>query len=690
MDTPLLAAAIPAGPVTPAVPTQPSLMPAAPPPSAPPSDIPVSPLAAAPSASVLTAPVATPLVKPKNPTFGMRLHAALMSNPLTFKNPLANVAISALDALGGATGALSNVAAPADSGAGVLAQTAKNIEANKAAKAKAAADAQRQAMLDASKATRDAHLNALTTAQIFSTYSTAQRLGEQEQRAVVKDGQKAAAAYATTHDKINSEPITDLNAAIANKIYDPSKMVAYPSGLTSVPDSKGIPQEVVTYDLYKADDRPVPITPEVRAFMKEFGQDPGDVTEIPGVPFNNLQAQASQASAAQKLLFSMKDDSMTQALKLEKDQGSLQFNQDTALVNPYLAAHVHEYGNDPISAMAHLSTQIDPATGQPTPQAAAAQRIMRGPIGEKDQVAWQKLLETHRHDLADEAAAREKNAAADQKTKVAKGQVLGDENLSGPAYLASLPPAEQQLVQQIHDGNFILTRWDYPIARGASIAQEVALAYPNDPDKFDSGLAAQFPKLQAEFHSGKIGRSLNSASAAITHLARLHDLDTLSSRLPAGISENSADWQDVMNTLPSELANFYGETMTEGNIGEKQAALTPMFNRRDAIKQQLDLMVNKLASYANQWSEGLPSKAYAKTHPMPGIDEQAKEALAYYEPDFINQYPQFAPTRLPARAVQQLQDGHNTQFANGSVWTLKGGLPFQVKPAPGQSGAVTR
>lgn len=687
MDTPLLAA-IPAGPVTPAVPTQPSLMPAPTDVSAP-TDIPNSPLATTPATSALT-PTPAPLVKPKNPTFGMRLHAALMSNPLTFKNPLANVAVAGIDALSGVTSALSNVAASPDSGMGVLAQTAKNIEAQKVAKAQAAAKAQQQALENATKADRDAHLNALTTAQTFSAYSTAQRLDEDEQRAMVTDGQKAGAAYAQTHDKVNSEPITDLNAAIANKIYDPAKMVAYPSGLTSVPDSKGTPQEVVTYDLYKADDRPVPITPEVRAFMKEFGQDPGAVTEIPGTAFNNLQAQASQASAAQKLLFGMKDDSMTQALKLEKDQGSLQFNQDTALVNPYLAAHVSKYGNDPISAMAHLSTQIDPATGQPTPQAAAAQRIMQGPVGEKDQADWQKLLETHRHNLADEAAAREKNAIESQKEKVAKGQTLGDANLSGPAYLASLPPAEQQLVQQIHDGNFILTRWDYPIARGSAIAQELALAFPNDPDKFDSGLAAQFPKLQSEFHSGKVGKSLNSASASITHLARLHDLDTLSSRLPGGISENSADWQDVMKTLPSELANFYGETMTEGNIKEKKDALTPMFNRRAAIRQQMDLMVNKLAAYADQWKEGLPSKAYAKTHPMPGIDEQAKEALAYYEPDFINQYPQFAPTRLPARAVQQLQDGHNTQFANGSVWTLKGGLPFQVKPAPGQSGAVTQ
>lgn len=38
-----------------------------------------------------------------------------------------------------------------------------------------------------------------------------------------------------------------------------------------------------------------------------------------------------------------------------------------------------------------------------------------------------------------------------------------------------------------------------------------------------------------------------------------------------------------------------------------------------------------------------------------------------------------ASSALPPQAVAQLQEGHNTTFANGQVWTLRGGQPVQVK-----------
>lgn len=117
------------------------------------------PLGSTVAPSATPAPVvATPTrsaAPPKNPTFGEKLHNALISNPLNFKNPLANVAVAGIDALASLSGPLSNVAAPEDSGMGVLAQTAKNIEAQKAAKADAAAKAQQQAFENARKTAAD-------------------------------------------------------------------------------------------------------------------------------------------------------------------------------------------------------------------------------------------------------------------------------------------------------------------------------------------------------------------------------------------------------------------------------------------------------------------------------------------------------------------------------------------------------
>ena len=97
----------------------------------------------APTAPAAAQPAVPAPTKPTS--FGAKLHEALMKNPLHPGGVLGSVAIAGLDALsGGVTSALSNVAAPADSGAGVLAQTAKNIEAAKQAKINAAQKAQQQ------------------------------------------------------------------------------------------------------------------------------------------------------------------------------------------------------------------------------------------------------------------------------------------------------------------------------------------------------------------------------------------------------------------------------------------------------------------------------------------------------------------------------------------------------------------
>ena len=105
---------------------------------------PVVPLGTSTSAPAPAA--AQPAVPaPTKPTsFGAKLHEALMKNPLHPGGVLPSVLIAGIDALGGVTNALSNVAASPDSGMGVLTQTAQNIEAQKAAKAQAVAAEQQQ------------------------------------------------------------------------------------------------------------------------------------------------------------------------------------------------------------------------------------------------------------------------------------------------------------------------------------------------------------------------------------------------------------------------------------------------------------------------------------------------------------------------------------------------------------------
>lgn|SRR5487761_109868 len=102
---------------------------------------PVAPLGTSTSASAPAAAQPAAPARPKNPTFAEKLHAAIIRSPLNYLNPLATVAVSAVDAL---AGPLSRVAAPEDSGMAVLSQTAQNIEAARQAKIDAAQKAQQQ------------------------------------------------------------------------------------------------------------------------------------------------------------------------------------------------------------------------------------------------------------------------------------------------------------------------------------------------------------------------------------------------------------------------------------------------------------------------------------------------------------------------------------------------------------------
>jgi hypothetical protein len=139
------AAPLAPAPAAPLVPTVSASSPAFAPQAAPAAPTP------APSMPVLTAPSLSAAATRKPATFGEKLHAALMRNPLHgIGGVMGNVATAAIDALAPEAGAVDP-----NSGIGVLSGVAANIAARRQAAADAAAKAKQQAFENARETASD-------------------------------------------------------------------------------------------------------------------------------------------------------------------------------------------------------------------------------------------------------------------------------------------------------------------------------------------------------------------------------------------------------------------------------------------------------------------------------------------------------------------------------------------------------
>jgi hypothetical protein len=598
----------------------------------------VNPLAAQTPAAAPAQP-AMPAVAPVTP-FGQKLHAALLRS-------LPALALKTLGASGNAlTSILAPVAAPETSPLAYAAKTAQNIQNQKIAKAEAEQKQKQQDWSNMQESQKNDALNQLHMAQAAVAMHGLAAANDSEQQKAADRLKKQtddliAQGWAPLDDQLRT--LDDVNAKIKDGSFDTTKGHAMVDGFIAVPNGDGTVHTVPGYKWMPLEGPDVPVTDDMRSELSKVGIDlPKDLDTLSSVMRNKVFAEMNARASTLAMVDSVKDKELVGMLKLEGDQNKAQYGLDLQNVNPYLAVHAAKYGGDMIAALSHLQGATDPTTGKPTEAALSAARLLSGPNDPNDpkvHMDWMKQLETYRHNRMTEAAAFQKNAIEAANKKTDKGEPAGDTGKTGVEYLASLPAPERALIQQLHDGNFVLQRWDYPIARGSAIAQELALAYPND--KFDSSKAASYSKTYQDFTSGKTSQQLKSGSNAIQHLEQLYDLDTISSRLGLGnnVTADSAEFQTTLNTVVPEQLKFYGETPTNENVKQMRDALTPNFNRRDAIAQQIDLMTKAYGSLHQQWTNAAPSKVYEQ--PMPGVNPEVKKVLTRFEPDFVAEYPQF-------------------------------------------------
>jgi hypothetical protein len=219
----------------------------------------------------------------------------------------------------------------------------------------------------------------------------------------------------------------------------------------------------------------------------------------------------------------------------------------------------------------------------------------------------------------DRAAAAESRAAASKApSEIAKNEA---EAAKATAESASDPAT----VDAIGQGRMNVGRMAYLLARNPALANAVTAKYPD----FDTTKPEAYLKIREDFTSGKTSTQINGGATAMKHLQELLHLNTVKSRIPGTADYNA--YENKADTVSTELARFYG-TETIPGIAEIKKTLAATFNRESAIRTQATSMVDKLGSFEQQWRNAAPSPAYHT--PMPGIDLQAKEALAELSPDY--------------------------------------------------------
>lgn len=227
----------------------------------------------------------------------------------------------------------------------------------------------------------------------------------------------------------------------------------------------------------------------------------------------------------------------------------------------------------------------------------------------------------------------EKDKAAGKKEVEVGYQ--GDPEAEDPqAFLKSLKPDEQAMVNLVGKGQMELGRLSYLAAKKPEMLAAVAKAYPG----FDTSKIAGYKDLVKDFTSGKVATAMSSGGTAMGHLAELRSLNTPASHIPHTPSWTA--YQNKADTLATELAKFYGDT-TIPAIASIKDTLTSTLpgNREAAITTQAQSMGDKLESFEQQWKNGAPSDAYRP--PQPNISPAAKRAFASLNPDYAAAHPEY-------------------------------------------------
>ena len=246
------------------------------------------------------------------------------------------------------------------------------------------------------------------------------------------------------------------------------------------------------------------------------------------------------------------------------------------------------------------------ATGQPDANPAVTKMLQA-------RVDYLNALPTETKPQTPQEAATLKHTELENKKLSNDLATATGSNLTGPAFLASLPQQRASAVRAIGEGRMELTPTMLRSKDGQALAQQVTSAYPD----FDQSKAQSYFKTRQDFTSGKTSTGINSYNTAIAHLGTMYDhvsgTNSLQLNNPASDVHRQLDLDKQLVSTELTKAVSNGQ-MTEGEknsiLGSISGYTVSSYQTR--IKEAATLLNGKLESYQQQWNNGAPPGAVSQ------------------------------------------------------------------------------
>jgi hypothetical protein len=150
----------------------------------------------------------------------------------------------------------------------------------------------------------------------------------------------------------------------------------------------------------------------------------------------------------------------------------------------------------------------------------------------------------------------------------------------------------------------------------------------------DTSKLAAYPKMYADFTSGKTAQQRQNLDTAFKTINDLTSLNTYSSRLPVGPARTA--WDNKLTTASAEIANGLakpGATATKEEIAQVRKSLDTKFSRQSALDTQIGSLIEQYGAMRDKWREGAPTAAYEAK--MPDVGARAKEIMYKHDPEQV-------------------------------------------------------
>jgi hypothetical protein len=259
----------------------------------------------------------------------------------------------------------------------------------------------------------------------------------------------------------------------------------------------------------------------------------------------------------------------------------------------------------------------------------------------KDFEAKRRDDEKERKDRADEA---EKAQAEKDKKTAQDFNPPSSANLTGDAYLKTLPLPQQNLLISVGEGRNTTVAIQNRKGELTPLGLALTQAYPD----YDITKAKDYQKLRTDFITGPTSKALTSYGTAMNHGRLMYDNTGNNSYIP-GTAEFTRYNQDALY-LATEVAKALNPTgvASEGTVKEQVDALTSRTNRKAAIENAEHILTGKMAEIRQRWANGQVRPSYQP--PMPGLSKEATDNA-----DYVRNHGQAPPAP-------------NTHVFNATTW----------------------